>query len=134
MSTQLNNYFSPEEYLALERTAEYKSEYVDGIVYAMSGASLRHNTIAANVIAELVQQLRDKPCRVLPSDMKVRMPDSSKFFYPDVSVVCGELQFHDDRRDISRDHRRYQRWRHDDRAQHRRPSGVADDLEQQFFR
>jgi len=100
MSTQLNNYLSPEEYLALERNAEYKSEFVDGFVYAMSSASLQHNTIAANVIAELVRQVRDKPCRVLPGDMKVRMPDSSKFFYPNVSVVCGEPQFHDQRNDV----------------------------------
>ncbi|HJU53834.1 MAG TPA: Uma2 family endonuclease [Pyrinomonadaceae bacterium] len=100
MSTQLDNYLTPEEYLALERRAEQKSEYVDGIIYAMSGASLRHNTIVANVIAEPVQQLKGRNCRVLPSDMKVRMPDSRRFFYPDVSVVCGEPQFHDERSDV----------------------------------
>jgi Uma2 family endonuclease len=100
MSTQPNIYLSPEEYLALERQADYKSEYFNGVVYAMSGASLNHNTIVANVIAELVQQLRGRPCRALPSDIKVRMPDSRKFFYPDVSVVCGEPQFHDERTDV----------------------------------
>jgi Uma2 family endonuclease len=100
MSLQQHTYLTPEEYLEIERQAEYKSEYVDGVVYAMSGASFRHNTIVANVVAELVQQLRESPCRALPSDMKVRMPDSSKFFYPDVSVVCGEPEFHDDRSDV----------------------------------
>ncbi|MGB9179602.1 MAG: Uma2 family endonuclease [Pyrinomonadaceae bacterium] len=100
MSTQPHNFISPEEYLALERQAEYKSEYFDGVVFAMSGASIRHNTIAANVIIEIGQQLRGRPCRALPSDMKVRMPDSRKFFYPDVSVVCGEPQFHDKRTDV----------------------------------
>jgi Uma2 family endonuclease len=100
MSTQLDNYLTPEEYLALERSAEQKSEYVDGAAFAMSGASLRHNTIVANVIAELVQQLKGRNCRVLPSDMKVRMPDSRRFFYPDVSVVRGEPQFHDGRGDV----------------------------------
>jgi len=100
MSTQPNIYLSPEDYLALERQAEYKSEYFDGVVYAMSGASFKHNIIVANLIIELGQQLRGKPCRVLPSDIKVRMPDSRKFFYPDVSVVCGEPQFHDQRNDV----------------------------------
>lgn len=100
MSTQLDNYLTPEEYLALERRAGQKNEYVDGTVFAMSGASLRHNTIVANVISELVQQLKGRNCRALPSDMKVRMPDSRRFFYPDVSVVCGEPQFHDERSDV----------------------------------
>src|SRR2546423_2967178 len=100
MASQPQTYLTPEEYLAIERRAEYKSEYVDGVMYAMSGASLNHNTIVANVVAELGLQLRGRPYRVLPSDMKERMPDSRKFFYPDISVVCGEPQFHDDRTDI----------------------------------
>jgi Uma2 family endonuclease len=100
MSTQPNICLSPEEYLALERQAEFKSEYFEGVVYAMSGASLNHNKIVANVIAELVQQLRGHPCSALPSDIKVRMPDSRKFFYPDVSVICGEPQFHDEHTDV----------------------------------
>ena len=69
---------------------------MDGQVYAMSGASLRHNIIVANLVSELVSQLRDRPCRALPSDMKVRLPDWRKFFYPDVSVFSGEPQFHDE--------------------------------------
>ncbi|HEY0005134.1 MAG TPA: Uma2 family endonuclease [Pyrinomonadaceae bacterium] len=100
MTSQPETFLTPEEYLAFEREAEYKSEYFDGIMYAMSGASLAHNTIVANVIIELGPQLRGRPCRVLPSDMKVRLPDSRKFFYPDVSVVCGEPQFHDERTDV----------------------------------
>lgn len=100
MSTQPNIYMSPEEYLALERRAEYKSEYVDGVAYAMAGASLRHNSITLNVAADLLFQLRDRPCRVCSNDMKVRLPDSRKFFYPDVVVVCGEIQFHDERTDV----------------------------------
>jgi Uma2 family endonuclease len=100
MSLQQHAYLTPEEYLTMERQAEHKSEYIDGVVYAMSGASFRHNAIVANVVAELVQQLRGHPCRALPSDMKVRMPDSSKFFYPDMSVVCGEPEFHDERTDV----------------------------------
>jgi Uma2 family endonuclease len=100
MSTQPQTYLTPEEYLTIERQAPDKSEYVDGVMYAMSGASFKHNVIVANVVAELVQQLKGRPCRALPSDIKVRMPDSRKFFYPDVSVVCGEPQFHDERSDV----------------------------------
>ena len=76
MSTQPQTYLTPEEYLAVERKAEYKSEYVDGVMYAMSGATFKHNVIVANVIIELGQQLKGRPCRALPSDIKVRVPDS----------------------------------------------------------
>lgn len=100
MSTQPNIYLSPEEYLTLERQAEYKSEYFNGVVYAMSGASERHNLITLNTAADLLFQLRGRPCRVYSNDMKVRLPDSRKFFYPDVIVVCGQPQFHDERTDI----------------------------------
>ncbi len=100
MSSLPNYYISPEEYLALERRAEYKSEYVDGVMYAMAGGSERHNLIAGNLIAELNVHLRNAPCKVYPSDLKVRVPSSKRFFYPDVSVVCGEVQFADDERDV----------------------------------
>ena len=93
-------YLSPEEYLSLERRAEFKSEYVDGVAYAMAGGSERHNLITANLIIALGVQLRDRPCRVYPSDLKVRLPNSRKFFYPDVSVVCGETQFADEEGDV----------------------------------
>lgn len=91
---------SPEEYLSLERRAEFKSEYFDGVVYAMAGGSERHNLIAANVIIALGVQLRDRPCRVYPSDLKVSVPNSKRFFYPDVSVICGETRFADEARDV----------------------------------
>ncbi|HKR00210.1 MAG TPA: Uma2 family endonuclease [Pyrinomonadaceae bacterium] len=100
MSTQPNIYLSPEEFLALERQAEYKSEYFDGVVYALAGASERHNLITLNAAADLVLQLRGRSCRVYSNDMKVRLPDSRKFFYPDVVVVCGEPRFHDERTDV----------------------------------
>ncbi|HWT03367.1 MAG TPA: Uma2 family endonuclease [Pyrinomonadaceae bacterium] len=100
MSSLPSYYLSPEEYLVIERQAEYKSEYVDGVMYAMAGGSERHNLIAGNLITELNIRLRDAPCRVYPSDLKVRVPNSKRFFYPDVSVVCGETQFADDERDV----------------------------------
>jgi Uma2 family endonuclease len=101
MSTQPTIlYVTPEEYLAAEREAETKSEYIDGVVYAMTGARLPHIQIVSNITVELGLQLRARPCSVLPSEMKVRLPDSRKFFYPDLTVVCGEPQFHDERTDI----------------------------------
>ena len=100
MTTQTIAYVTPDEYLAAERVSESRSEYLDGVVHAMTGGSLDHVKIVGNITTELTMQLRARPCHVLPLDMKVRLPDSRKFFYPDVSVVCGELQFHDERRDI----------------------------------
>lgn len=100
MSTHRDTYISPEEYLAFEREAEYKSEYLDGVTYAMTGASLDHVQIVGNIAHELSGQLNARPCRVLSNDIKVRMPDSRKFFYPDVTVLCEKPQFHDERTDI----------------------------------
>src|SRR5215213_9617067 len=100
MSSLPAYYLSPEEYLAIERQAEDKSEYVDGVMYAMAGRGERHNLIAGNLVTELNIQLREAPCRVYPSDLKIRVPSSKRFFYPDVSVVCDETQFADDERDV----------------------------------
>ena len=100
MASVPNYYVSPEEYLASERKAEFKSEYLDGVVYALAGASKRHNLIVANIIITLGGQLKGRTCRVYPSDLKVRIPNSKRFFYPDVSVVCGDDEFADDEQDI----------------------------------
>ena len=100
MASVPNYYLTPEEYLALERKAEFKSEYMDGVVYAMVGASERHNVIVANLIITLGGQLKGRPCKAYPSDLKVRVPKSKQFFYPDVSVICGDVEFADDKRDI----------------------------------
>ena len=101
MTTQpTSTSLTPDEYLAVEREAEFKSEYVDGVVYAMTGASISHIRVVSNITAELVMQLRGRPCSVLSNEMKVRLADSRKFFYPDVTVVCDEPQFHDERTDI----------------------------------
>jgi Uma2 family endonuclease len=100
MSTLTVTHVTPEEYLAAERLSETRSEYLDGGVYPMPGGSLNHNQLTTNLILELGAQLRTRPCRVLGMDLKVRVPDSRKFFYPDVVVVCGEPLFHDERQDI----------------------------------
>jgi Uma2 family endonuclease len=100
MASVPNYYLSPEEYLALERKAESKSEYIDGVIYAFAGGNKRHNLIVANTIITLGVQLKNRPCRVYPSDLKVRIPTSNRFFYPDVSIVCGDDEFADDEQDV----------------------------------
>jgi len=100
MSTLTVTHVTPEEYLAAERLSETKSEYVDGVVYLMTGARLNHIQIVSNITVELAIQLRARPCRVLQSELKIRLQESRKFFYPDVTVLCDEPQFHDERKDI----------------------------------
>lgn len=100
MTTQTVTYVTPEEYLAAERLSETRSEYLDGGVYPMTGGTVNHNQITINLILELGAQLRSSNCRVHATDLKLGLPDSRKFFYPDVMVVCGELQYHDERRDV----------------------------------
>jgi len=81
-----------EEYFSAEEASEVKHEYVGGVVYAMSGGTFGHSAIATNALASLGGQLRGKRCRVLNSDMKVRIqfPTHTRFYYPDVSVVCSK--------------------------------------------
>ncbi len=86
---------TPEEYLALERKAETRSEYVNGEIYAMAGASREHNLIALNLAAELRTQLRSRSCETYVSDMRVRVKPTGLYTYPDVVVVCGRARFDD---------------------------------------
>jgi Uma2 family endonuclease len=99
MASQLKPYYTPEEYLALERAAEYRSEYLDGEIFAMSGASEAHNTIAMNIVRHLGNQFEGRPCRVFASDMRVRVTPGRMYTYPDVVAVCGPRQFAEDQRD-----------------------------------
>src|SRR5207248_10898705 len=95
MQTQAQRYITPEEYFAIERRAEYKSEYFNGEVFAMAAGSPRHNRIAANVIALLQSQLFGRSCQVYTSDQQIKIPATGLYTYPDAVVVCGELQLDD---------------------------------------
>ena len=86
---------SAAEYLARERTAETKSEYYAGEVFAMTGASRRHNLVVTNLVRSLTNQLWNRDCDVLASDMRVRVPETDSYVYPDVVVVCGEPRLED---------------------------------------
>lgn len=99
MATQPQLRLTPEEYLRAERDAEARSEYHDGEVLAMAGASYVHNLIVANVIAELRAQLKGTPCTVLPSDIRVWIEAAQRHVYPDVTVICGEPEFTDAEQD-----------------------------------
>ena len=90
---------TPEEYLAIERQATYKSEYFNGEMFAMSGASPRHVLIVTNVVAELRRQLKPRPCTVYSTDLRVQVSPTGLYTYPDVIVVCDQPQFHDQQKD-----------------------------------
>jgi Uma2 family endonuclease len=81
-----------EEYLQNEAQAEVKSEYHNGEVVAMAGAQLAHNQIVGNLIGELYICLKGGNCQIYPSDMLLYLPDCEKFVYPDLMIVCGEVQ------------------------------------------
>ena len=88
-----------EQYLAIEREAEFRSEFVDGEMLAMSGGSLRHARLQQNISSELYIALRDTGCEAFTSDMRVRVPKTRMYAYPDVSVICGKPVLADDHLD-----------------------------------
>ena len=94
MATAALNRYTPEEYLALERNAEFKSEYIDGRIIAMTGAQRPHVTIVHNLDRELGNRLLDSGCEVYPTDMRVKISPSGRYVYPDLSVSC-DPQFED---------------------------------------
>lgn len=92
--------YSPEAYLALERAAAFKSEFHDGHIYAMTGASREHNLVSVNICRELSLRLKDRPCEVYINDMRARAAESRDYFYPDVVLVCDQPEFEDEKLDI----------------------------------
>ncbi|HEY0323054.1 MAG TPA: Uma2 family endonuclease [Pyrinomonadaceae bacterium] len=99
MSVLPKTYITPEEYLAVERQAEYKSEYFNGEIFAMTGASRNHSLIAVNVLASLHMQLRKCPYEVYLSNMRVKVSPTGLYTYPDVVVVCNDPSFDDEQKD-----------------------------------
>ncbi|HEY6331200.1 MAG TPA: Uma2 family endonuclease [Blastocatellia bacterium] len=126
--------YTPEEYLALERSSGQRSEYFNGEIFAMGGASENHNLIVINVAASLHAQMRGKACKVYSSDMRVRIQQTGLYAYPDVVALCGAAQFDDEYQDIlinpaviievlSKSTERYDRW--ENFAQYRRIESLA---------
>ena len=89
MSLQTEPRYTLTEYLDLERSAQARHEYYRGEVFAMGGASFAHTVIVGNVASELRTQLKGKPCRVSPTDLRVKVGGSGLYTYPDIVVVCG---------------------------------------------
>lgn len=90
---------TPEEYLAIERRAEFKSECFNGVMYpregsphAMSGTSYRHTLISRNLQFEIHSQFKGGPCQIVSNDLRVAIGDNS-YAYPDLVIVCGEPRF-----------------------------------------
>jgi len=92
-------YISAEEYFAAEEYAEYKSEYYHGEIFAMSGATHNHNVIAVNITAALHSALYGSDCFVYAGDMRVQVDPAKHYTYPDVTVVCGRIDFSTGRKD-----------------------------------
>lgn len=91
--------FTPAEYLAIERQSQTRSEFLDGRIFAMTGASRKHGLIAGNTFASLHAQLKGRACEAFASVMRVEVSTTGLYTYPDVVVVCGELQFFDEELD-----------------------------------
>ena len=95
-SIAARTYLTPEEYIATERKATLKSEYLSGEIVAMSGASNEHNLITMNTANGLYNQVTDRGCRVYASDMRVGIGEGASYFYPDIAVTCDRPRFEDD--------------------------------------
>jgi Uma2 family endonuclease len=95
MSGRPKVYYTPEQYLALERKAESKSEYLNGEIFAMSGSSRPHAVITCNVSGELRSLLKDKPCVAHSPDLRILVRESGLYTYPDIVVICGEPVYTD---------------------------------------
>ena len=99
MSAVPENRFSLEEYLLRESVAEYKSEFYQGEIFAMTGGTPTHNDISVNVVTSLKNALRGSGCRPSASDQRIRIPANGLCTYTDASVVCGDRKFDDKDKD-----------------------------------
>ena len=95
MSTAPKPRYTPEQYLAIERAAEFRSEFYHGEMFAMVGASRKHNLIAGDVFGELRQQFKGRKCEVYQTDMRVKVNATGLYTYPDVVATCDDPRFDD---------------------------------------
>ncbi len=102
MSNALKTRLTPDEYLAIERAADRKSEYWNGEMFALAGASERHGAIVANLVGELRAALKGRPCKVYANDLRLQVAPTGLHTYPDVLVICGSPDFSDDVKDMIR--------------------------------
>ena len=88
MSETAKALYTPEEYLESERKAQFKSEFIDGRIYAMTGAGFPHNRITFNIAGLLYAQFKGGPCNAFISDMRVRTSPAGTYVYPDIAALC----------------------------------------------
>ena len=100
MSAAEKLHYTPVEYLEIERAADNRSEYVDGEVFAMAGGTINHGVIASNLLREIGNVLGERPCLAVGSDVKVWIGAANTFTYPDVSGLCGPVDYYDQARDV----------------------------------
>ncbi|YAF97445.1 MAG: Uma2 family endonuclease [Nodularia sp. CChRGM 3473] len=100
MQLTQQRYYTPEEYLALEEAANYKSEYIDGQIIPMAGGTINHNQIALNLSTELNFAFKKQSYRVYMGDVRLWIPQKRIYTYPDVMILAGEPEFFNNRRDI----------------------------------
>ena len=100
MTASAHAYFTPDEYLDLERLSPIKHEYLQGQVVAMAGASKAHVIITGNLSARLIHHLRGTGCIAYATDMKVRIPTLNVFYYPDLAVTCDQRDLNDAAQDF----------------------------------
>lgn len=99
MSTQPKTFLTPEQYLEIERKAEIRSEYYNGEMFAMAGAARAHVLIVHNVDRVLGNQILERPCEIYSHDMRVRVPATGLYTYPDIAGTCDKPQFADNELD-----------------------------------
>ncbi len=99
MTAQPQKYYSEEEYLDIERDADYKSEYYKGEIFAMAGAGHNHNRIVENLSIEIGGFFKGKSCRTFSSDQRIHIPETGQYTYPDLLIVCDKNQYLDDKKD-----------------------------------
>jgi Uma2 family endonuclease len=95
MAKQEKLRFTAAEYLSMERASDVKHEFAFGEIYAMGGASARHVGVVSNIVGELRNQLRQRPCQVYSTDLRLSVDAHRRYTYPDVMVVCDKPQFLD---------------------------------------
>lgn len=83
--------FSIGEYLEMENAAIEKHEYYKGEIFAMSGVKVRHNIISGNLFVSFANKLKGKKCKPFNSDQRIHIPSNTLFTYPDISIICGEI-------------------------------------------
>lgn len=93
MTLPVKSYITPEEYLALEDKADYKSEYFNGEIFAMAGSTPEHDHLIDDFMSNVYRQVEEGPCETFTGNMRVKVSPTGLYTYPDGSVVCGEARF-----------------------------------------